>query len=86
MWVEIDTFGHLIQIITPHLGLTHQERVLQAETRNLFSKCPSLLSGLGGLGGGFGGGGPFGGFGGSGGFLGGMGGVGGMGGFGGSGS
>ncbi len=83
LWVEVKAFGPLIQVINTHLGLSRQERVLQAETRNLFSKCPSLFSGLGGFGGGLGGGGSFGGFGGLGGFLGGMGGLGGIGGFGG---
>jgi endonuclease/exonuclease/phosphatase family metal-dependent hydrolase len=32
LWVEIEALGHLIQVINTHLGLTHQERGLQAET------------------------------------------------------
>lgn len=32
LWIEIDAFGHPVQVINTHLGLTHQERRLQAET------------------------------------------------------
>ena len=31
LWVEIDAWGHRIQVINTHLGLTRQERMLQAD-------------------------------------------------------